>query len=296
MSIEIKTWEWLSETPRGQGGTYPQLIAVPDKYLFLKRGASLSWQVFDLEEEEWEAKADLPESYDSTGILFDYDPYHKLIWYIPAGGSKSLYSYNMANDSWRVYPDAPDTIGDGAVILWAGESNPDYLYVIRGSHGADFWRFNISTQEWETLRIMPSIPTSECTGFRKGDKIYACPNPRIGAILQYDPSTGLWSTKAYTSLYTPSFLVVDDLLVVFSRDIVEIFNTNMTKRKVIRFGTPPTALARPRHPTILTPPFPTTPTRQFDLLEDYIYAVTGYGAEGNIFRLEKDLILLEKPT
>jgi len=296
MSIEIKTWEWLIETPRGLGGRYPQLLAVPPKYLFLKQGPSLRWSRIDVEEEEIESMADLPEARDSTGVLLDYDSYHKLIWYIPAGGSKSLYSYSMANDSWRAYPEAPDTIGDGAVILWGGESNPDHLYVIRGSHGADLWRFIISTQKWEALRAIPAIPTSECTGFRKNDKIYICPNPSIGAILQYDPSTGLWSTKTYTSLYEPGFLVVDDILVVFSRDMIEIYNTNMTKKKIIQFGKPPTKLPRPRHPTILTPPFPTTPTRQFTLLEDYIYAITGYGAEGSIFRLEKDLILLEKPT
>lgn len=296
MSIEVKTWEWVAETPRGLGGAYPQLVAVPEKHLYLKRGASLSWQALDLEKKSWEPKADLPESRDSTGILMDYDSYHKLIWYIPAGGSKSLYAYSLSDDSWRTYPDAPDTIGDGAVILWAGENDPNHLYVIRGSHGADFWRFDISTNKWETMRTIPSIPTSECTGFRKGGKIYVCPNPRIGQILEYDPSIGTWRTKAYTSFYEPAFLTVDDLLVVFTQNLVEIFNANMTKKKILAFGKPPTRLPRPRHPTILGPPFPTTPTKQFAALKNHVYAVTGYGAEGSIFKLEKDLILQEKLT
>jgi len=292
MSIEIKTWEWVVETPRGMGGIYPHIVAVPDNLLFLKRGASISWQVYDINKKKWEPMSDLPESYDATGTLFDYDSYHKLIWYVPAGGSKMLYSYSPANDAWRSYPPAPNTIGDGAVVLWGGEGNPDYVYVLRGSHGADFWRFSISSQKWEVMRTPPFLPSTECTGFRKGGRIYVCPNPTIGAIFEYDPSIGLWATKTYTSLYSPAFLVVDEQLVAFSEELVEIFDAGMAKKALVVFGVPPAELPRPRHPSLLPPPFPTTPTRQFDILGDYIYAVTGYGAEGSIFRLEKRLVLL----
>ncbi|RDD52881.1 MAG: hypothetical protein BA066_07330 [Candidatus Korarchaeota archaeon NZ13-K] len=292
----IKTWEWVAETPRGMGGMYPHIIATPDGLIFLKRGASTSLSAYDVDRGRWEEKSPLPESYDSTGTLFDYDSYHQLIWYIPAGGSRALYSYSPRSDSWRSYPPAPDSIGDGAVIFWGGESDYDHLYVLRGSHGPDLYRFTISGQRWEAVRTPPFLPTSECTGFRIGSGLHVCPNPALGAIYRYDVETGLWALVAYTSLYAPSFAVVDGLPVAFSREMVEIFSPDMSKKRIVIYGRPPVALERPRHPTILPPPFPTAPTRQFDVFGEHVYAVTGYGAEGNIFRLEKALITSEKPT
>ncbi|KXB06998.1 hypothetical protein AKJ54_00865, partial [candidate division MSBL1 archaeon SCGC-AAA382K21] len=78
-----------------------------------------------------------------------------------------FWRYDISSDSWEQLENTPSGQGAGDAITWVpgsavGTSN-DWVYAIVGSkvseHGIAFYRYNINTNNWQTLQYNPSWAT-----------------------------------------------------------------------------------------------------------------------------------------
>jgi len=283
-------WKWFVATPRGEGGEHPQIVAVSPKHIYLKRGDSLIWSRLDVETKKWENLATIPTATDSTGVLLAYDPKRKLIFHLKAGLTKTLHEYNIAVDEWRLRADAPEKIGGGAIMVWGGEDYPDNLYITRGYAGTAFYQYNIPQNKWTELSPCLEVPDPRATAVRIGKYIYYCTHPYFGRIIRYSIAENLWTEWTKTSLYNTTLVHIKinttDKLLAMSPHILETFTVPAGVPTIYGWVYSSTL----KQYILLGPPFSIDAVKQFEQMGDYLYGITGYGAEGSIFRIQKKIL------
>jgi len=264
----------VANTPRGENGDYPQIIGVPPDHIYLKRGDSTKWLRLDLKTLLWEQLSPLPSAYDSPGSLLAYDSTRKYIFHLRGGLSREIHLYETARDAWRTLPPLLEIVGDGAFILYGESEKPNSLYISLGSAGTSLYEYNIITLTYKKLRNLPITPTDYSTAIKIGKYIYYSLFPRLGYIYRYNIDLDEWSLWGYTSFYSLTLSKVNSILIGLTQNLVERFDE----------------AGRPQ--TLLTgPPWPTAPVSAFTQLGDYIYGITGWGAEGSIWRISKTNII-----
>ncbi|MBA7595425.1 hypothetical protein ES703_02388 [subsurface metagenome] len=108
-----------------------------------------------------------------------------------------FYRYSISNDNWEQLENTLNPKGQGAgdAITWVpgsvlGTGN-DWIYAIMGSdgHGTSFWRYNISTDAWESRSFNPGWTTTDdgCSLVWTGDNyLYALRGEWMESSPSYD--------------------------------------------------------------------------------------------------------------
>jgi len=115
--------------------------------------------------------------------------------YDPAGTGQS---------KWEDMPPVPfgpnnKTVGDGSCAAAVQIDGTDYIYLLKGKSTREFYRFNCSSNTWETLDQAPGgTPTH---GYRAGSSVASGDGDTLYVLkgsynefYAYSSSTGLWST------------------------------------------------------------------------------------------------------
>jgi hypothetical protein len=110
------------------------------------------------------------------------------------GGVRDFKRYNRTAGLWEQLTSAPADYSYGALI----NGKDGYLYMMRGASSTDFYRYRISTNQWEALPALPqgAVSASDMVMASDGKIYFIYGNSR--SFFQYDPVTGV--TSALTSL------------------------------------------------------------------------------------------------
>jgi N-acetylneuraminic acid mutarotase len=118
----------------------------------------------------------------------------------------SLYVYDIASNTWTRKRDMPAAGGNGVMGVIRGQLYVITLnYVLPGSAGLNFFRYNPATDLWTTLPSPTDYPVSNLGGGVIDHKFYLVGNtaslqepPWTGSksrVLEYDPVTNQWTQK-----------------------------------------------------------------------------------------------------
>ena len=202
-NLDRDSWEPLVDTPAPQGAgdalVYVKYDGKERFYSFLGSNAHDSTQtmsrsifaVYDIQAESWDTLELNPSWHDEgtdEGASLVWDGFDH-IYALQGGVDKTnplgrFAVYSLATKSWMNLADNPETfnaqgkcgISDGASLAYLGEfstDQSDYIYALGGgcvdkSPGTHFYRYRISTDEWETLTDVPCP-----VGFYNGNRLFS---------------------------------------------------------------------------------------------------------------------------
>ena len=114
-----------------------------------------------------------------------------------ASKSKSFNLFNLGSiRSWTMLAPTPGTIYYGGALVYTGG---DYIYALRGSGSADFYRYSISENSWTTMTATPNtIGYGSALVYTGGDYIYALRGWGYTNFYRYSISGNSWTTMALT--------------------------------------------------------------------------------------------------
>ncbi len=132
----------------------------------------------------------------SLGTIFDSAPLNgsaccdSTYIYRIKTDSTTIYRYDISNNFWEEYIDAPDTFTVNSSIVKVGSK----LYCVRGQ-GTTFWEYNISTSSWKTLQSLSSSVDSYTymNSFDGLTILYLKAGSSGQIIREYTISSDLWS-------------------------------------------------------------------------------------------------------
>ncbi|NTV40731.1 MAG: hypothetical protein HGA61_00430 [Candidatus Moranbacteria bacterium] len=160
--------------------------------LYVMRGLSdkAFWK-YDSVANRWIELRDLPfPVYQGADMVADSS--NGLIYVIFGGYSKKFYTYEIATDSWNALPDLLDTIWTGGSIGFDG-TNP---YVMRGNSSTDFWRYNVSLGEWQSLApITLAVSAGANLVYGYDGNFYTPRGANTVTFYRYNIATNTWSAR-----------------------------------------------------------------------------------------------------
>ncbi|MBN1158129.1 MAG: galactose oxidase [Bacteroidales bacterium] len=154
---------------------------------------------YDPERNNWEQIADFPGEPRYRAVAFAL----KGKGYVGTGFNgvnrlKDLWCYDPDTDSWEQKTDFPGTARYGAVAMSIDTTG----YVGTGFDGSylkDFWAYYPESDTWEQKDYVSGSKRMYAVAFVLNGKGYICTGINSGVyeddLLEYDPSTGLWSEK-----------------------------------------------------------------------------------------------------
>ncbi len=153
--------------------------------------------------------------YGAKNIAYSSD-LNKL--YIPTGMNNQFYEYDINTDAWTRLADAPNTIYYGGGVV----SGPDgYIYALRGNNNTDFWRYNISTNTWETS-ISPAPLTIGYGGSMVYDGyqyIYVLRGNNSDIFWRYDSFSDTWESLSKVDFGAPGSAINNNAYIGASMSI-----------------------------------------------------------------------------
>lgn len=133
-----------------------------NRYIYAMRGNSDdAFFRYDTQSDTWENLANIdfgqpanqPNNNVSTGGNLAYDG-DDTIFAIKGGISSGFAAYSISSNSWTVLPNLPSLANYGAFIEYDRESNA--VYYATGWSRTQFYKFDLSTQEWSELSEVPA--------------------------------------------------------------------------------------------------------------------------------------------
>ncbi|MEA3356875.1 MAG: hypothetical protein U9Q67_00335 [Patescibacteria group bacterium] len=123
--------------------------------------------------------------------------------YVPRGMNNYFYEYDIDADAWTQLANAPATIyyGGGAV-----EGPDGYIYVARGHNNADFWRYDIENNTWNTdISNAPlTIGYGGSLVYDGSQYIYVLRGNNSDVFWRYDTFEDAWETLSKLDFGAPN--------------------------------------------------------------------------------------------
>lgn len=167
-----------------------------------------------------------------------YDGVYKdgSLYVLPAyDGGTAFQRYDIATNTYNQLADLPrSAYRHGMDIVDGGDG---YLYAIFGGGQSNFYRYNISLNNWQSLSSMPYGSSHDASMSRIGQKIYVMPGNSNTQLLSYDIGTAAWTTiSSFPSgaLNYGGFATGDGSRYLY----IDLSNrTGVTARKMYRYDT-----------------------------------------------------------
>jgi N-acetylneuraminic acid mutarotase len=124
-------------------------------------------------------------------------------FYIPNGVGTLFYEYDTANNTWTQLADSPERsyYGGGTV-----EGPDGYIYMAKGENSTEFWRYDISSDTWDTEVSNPplTIGYGGSLVFDGYQYIYLLRGNNSDTFWRYDTFGDFWETLASVDFGAPS--------------------------------------------------------------------------------------------
>ncbi|MFA5392699.1 MAG: DUF2341 domain-containing protein, partial [Candidatus Paceibacterota bacterium] len=207
-NIGQKKWGVLATSPSTMPNEDPCMKAVEyqgDVSIYVTGGRDLqTFYRYSVANDAWETLEPPPYAW-GWGNAIEHVIDSRYI-YAMRGGAVSFWKYDILNNEWDNLADIPTTVGRGAALTYPDSGN--YLYALSGNRSANFYRYNYSTDTWNTLnpcmvKILDSHSELIYPGF--GNFLYALHGSSWGdsyesyTYMRYDISSGQWNELAPAS-------------------------------------------------------------------------------------------------
>jgi hypothetical protein len=192
------TWQSLADAPEGVywGGS---MCWDGLNTIYALRGSSddrdefdrAFWE-YDITSDTWERLADaIADPYWSSSLAHTGD----YIYHLQGNGTNNMFAYSPLFDGWEYETDTPET-----GVRWAGNSlvypnEGDYVYAVRGFDTDDFWRYDFTSGEWDTLASVPG-PIGHGSSITWGGSDWIFATATDTTFWVYDISEETWTEKA----------------------------------------------------------------------------------------------------
>lgn len=186
-SWEARTWAVPPDTINAGSSS---IFVGNDLYVMRGLSDKAFWK-YDSVSNEWIELEDMPfPAY--YGADMTRDAANGKIYVIFGGYSKKFYSYDIETNTWSALPDLLDTIWTGGSIGFDG-TNP---YVLRGNSSTDFWRYNVSLGEWQSLApISLAVSAGANLVYGQDGNFYTPRGANTLTFYRYNIATNTWSAR-----------------------------------------------------------------------------------------------------
>ncbi|KKP86849.1 MAG: hypothetical protein UR87_C0010G0011 [candidate division CPR3 bacterium GW2011_GWE2_35_7] len=204
---------------------------------------------YSLELKTWET-LEAPPSGIGTGVALTWDK-NDTMYLLPAGGKSEFYKYSLSENIWTVLPDHPQTVNAGTDVIYVETINGNYLYGFRGSVSTMFWRYNITSNQWEQMASFPvSVPGYGISlTWDNNDTIYALAGCN-GEFRKYSIANNIWEPRLTvppnnnvcqkTQIMLTSSNTILKLGIYVHGDISYLQQYNISNNQWVSLSTPPT--------------------------------------------------------
>ncbi len=192
--IANNTWDSLANAPitfyGATKGTYY------NGYIYyLRSNNSNIFYRYSISGNSWESLENAPANVNYTSL--NYNSNDGMMYVLQGNGQYRLWKFNPTagtNGQWVGPKNLPGTVNTGGDLIWNGVSGAGgYLYAIRG--GNNFYRYDISNNDWSTLANPPANLSYGTKGTYHDGYIYI-PRGNGNTFYRYDTNTDTWTTLA----------------------------------------------------------------------------------------------------
>ncbi len=205
-------WQEMTPLPTGtkavkNGGA---LTRTGNTIYALRGNKSDEFLAYDVDTDSWYMRASLPPGsngkpvYNGSALTSDNNSY---IYALKGNSSTTFIRYNTVTDTWETLTDVPlgptrKPVKAGASMVYLVQNNTGYVYLLKGSKN-EFWRYNTTSQQWESLPSAPLGPSGK-ESYKGGSfivfdgnrTIYAV-KAKYGEVFGFDITTGAWLTTRF---------------------------------------------------------------------------------------------------
>ncbi len=205
-------WQEMTPLPTGaksvkNGGA---LARIGNTIYALRGNKSDEFLAYDIETDSWRTLTPLPPGsngkpvYKGAALTADGNSY---IYAVKGNSSTTFLRYNTLTDSWETLTDVPlgptrKALKGGASMAYVIQNNTGYVYLLKG-YKNEFWRYNTTTSNWESLPPAPLGPSGK-DAYKDGsfivfngtNTIYAV-KAKYGEVFGFDVITGNWLTTQF---------------------------------------------------------------------------------------------------
>jgi len=206
--FDIALSQWYSgfaDIPSAIGGVHYGSSIVFDSVndnFYASRGYNTDeFMKYDIDTETWDSDtADTPNFPGGIatyygGAMVYHDGY---VYALPANRQPEFIRYNITSGSWDsiITPAAASNNYDGNLMVFVPsgddcEDDEGCLFVARGRNTDTFWRYDISTQTWNTMEVVDG-------------------NLEIGSSMCYDGNNNLYVVQAMDGTNIYNYNIADD--------------------------------------------------------------------------------------
>jgi len=188
-------------------------IVSDGEYIYLIPGTDNEFYRYLPSENRWQALANAPHTaYQGADLVVVGD-----YVYASFGGFQKAFSrYSIRENTWTDMATTPELMSTGSSL--AANSGGTIIYALKGGTNTDFWAYNIVSGEWETKETTPLTVGAGGTLVEHDGYLYTPRGGNTGVFLQYEISSGLWSSfpgpTGITFNSTNNATVVDDAIYI----------------------------------------------------------------------------------
>ena len=141
----------------------------------------------------WYTETAEPATSTSGAICWDTA---KTVFYIIAGGSTTLWSYQPVTHTWATLAVAPATFHAGGMVY---DPTTKKVYVLMGNTSTSFYSYTPTTNTWTALAAAPAVNSfGALTLDTTNGKCYAIRGSSTTTFWSYTPTANTWTSEAAT--------------------------------------------------------------------------------------------------
>jgi len=194
----VNSWVWVaSATPTGNG--YGACIVYAEKdgnpKIYNIRGVSTGFGIYDINTNVWVSTTALHYA-ASAGAAMTWDGGNFI--YMLLGGT-TFYQFDISAATFTRLADPPGSVtGGGAIVYVSTQVGLNWCYAFQGGTNV-LWRYNINTNEWESLTGPGAATKSGSAMVWTGDEYIYCLVADASPVLRrYNINTNTWTNLANT--------------------------------------------------------------------------------------------------
>jgi hypothetical protein len=194
----VNSWVWVaSATPTGNGDGACIVYAEKDgnPKIYNIRGGTTGFGIYDINTNVWVSTTALPYA-ASAGAAMTWDGGNFIYMLL---GKTTFYQFDI---SAATFTRLADTLGDveggGAIVYVSTSAEAKWCYAFQGGTNV-LWRYNINTNEWESLTGPGAATNSGSAMVWTWDEYIYCLVADASPVLRrYNINTNTWTNLANT--------------------------------------------------------------------------------------------------
>jgi len=186
-------------------GTGANLISDGSQYIYYLRGGNTNGLLrYNTSSNSWETRTNGNGNFNTDTFGTRAGQY---LYFLRSG--TIFERYDTSGNAWATMAVLPASVGNGGGVVYPGTG--DYIYALRGTGTASFYRYSITGDTWDdgSVADLPSSPQSTVANIgarlvSDGTDIFAIAGYGSGRLLKYTVASNSWAELA-TAPFAPYY-------------------------------------------------------------------------------------------